>query len=189
MARWPAGPARSVRRRQPADLLVVGDDAVAADVGMVVAIDHHEADAEGVSCCSRSVLPDAVRRPSTMPSTCRWRSISSSWRSLAGILVRAAEEQAVAARARHRFEAGDDLDEERVHQIGDDDAEGVRAAEGQAARDRVGLVAELGDFGETRARVACPMSSRLFSTLETVVIDTPSSPAMRFMVVGGIASL
>jgi hypothetical protein len=29
------------------------------------------------------------------------------------------------------------------------------------------------------------MSERLLSTLETVVIDTPSSPAMRFMVVVG----
>jgi hypothetical protein len=38
----------------------------------------------------------------------------------------------------------------------------------------------------TRARVAGLMSSWLFSTFETVVIDTPSSPAMRFMVVAAM---
>ena len=35
-----------------------------------------------------------------------------------------------------------------MHQVGDDDAEGVGAAEGEAAGDGVGLIAELGDFGE-----------------------------------------
>ena len=44
-------------------------------------------------------------------------------------------------------------------------------------------------LARTRARVAWPMSSRLFRTFETVVIDTPSSPAIRFMVVvGGMSS-
>jgi hypothetical protein len=42
-------------------------------------------------------------------------------------------------------------------------------------------------LARTRARVAAPMSFRLLRTLETVVIDTPSSPAIRFMV-GGIAT-
>ena len=63
-----------------------------------------------------------------MPSTCRPRSISSSERSLRGILARAAEQQPVAAHAGDRLDARDDLDEERVHQIGNDDAEGVGAA-------------------------------------------------------------
>jgi hypothetical protein len=38
----------------------------------------------------------------------------------------------------------------------------------------------------TRARVAGLMSSWLLSTFETVVIDTPSSLAIRFMVVEAI---
>ena len=83
-----------------------------------------------------------------MPSTWRWRSMSISGALLGRIFVRAAQQQAVAARAGDRLEAGDDLDEERVHQIGNDDAERVGAAEREAARDGVGLVAELGDLGE-----------------------------------------
>ncbi len=40
----------------------------------------------------------------------------------------------------------------------------------------------------TRARVAGLMSSWLLSTFETVVIDTPNSPAIRFIVVEAIRS-
>ena len=71
-----------------------------------------------------------------------------------------------------------------MHQIGDDDAERVGAAQAQAAGDGVALIAELFDFGEHAARVASLMSPWLLSTFETVVMDTPSSPAMRFIVVG-----
>jgi hypothetical protein len=44
-------------------------------------------------------------------------------------------------------------------------------------------------LASTRARVAGLMSSWWLRTLETVVIDTPSSPAMRFMVVWLIGHL
>ena len=67
---------------------------------------------------------------------------------LARILVRAAEQEAVAAVARDRLDTRDDLDEERVHQVRNDDAERAGAAEREAAGDGVGLVAELGDLGE-----------------------------------------
>ena len=67
---------------------------------------------------------------------------------LGRIFVRAAEQQAVAARAGDRLESGHDLDEERVHQIGNDDAERVRAPQREAARDGVGLVAKFGNLGE-----------------------------------------
>ena len=77
----------------------------------------------------RSVLLAAFGEARTMPSICRWRRRSTFGRSLRGIVVRAAQEQAVAASARHRLEAGDDLDEERVHQLGDHDPESVGAAQ------------------------------------------------------------
>ena len=67
-----------------------------------------------------------------MPSTWRPCSSCSSERSLARILARAAEQQPVAPLARHRLDARDDLDEERVHQIGNDDAERVGAPEASA---------------------------------------------------------
>ena len=86
-----------------------------------------------------------------MPSTWRLRSISSSARSLRRVLARAAQQQSVAAHARNRLDARDDLDEERVHQIGNDDADGVAAAKGQAAGDGVALIAELFDLGEHAA--------------------------------------
>ena len=67
---------------------------------------------------------------------------------LVRILAGAAEQQAVAAHARHRLDAGDDFHEEGVHQVGDDDAEGVGAAQAEAAGDGVALVAELVHLGE-----------------------------------------
>ena len=70
-----------------------------------------------------------------------------------------------------------------MHQIGDDDAEGVGAAEAEAAGNRVTLVAEFFDLGEDAVLVASLMSARLLSTLDTVVMETPNSPAIRFMVV------
>jgi hypothetical protein len=44
-------------------------------------------------------------------------------------------------------------------------------------------------LARTRARVAGLMSSWLFSTFETVVIETPSSPAIRFIVVEAMQPL
>jgi len=43
-----------VRRGEPADLAIVGDDAVAPHVGMVVAVDHHEADAVAAQAVDRN---------------------------------------------------------------------------------------------------------------------------------------
>ncbi len=67
---------------------------------------------------------------------------------LARILARAAQQQTVAAHARHRLDAGNDLHEERMHQIRDDDAERVGAAQREAAGDRIALIAELLDLRE-----------------------------------------
>jgi hypothetical protein len=69
-----------------------------------------------------------------------------------GILAGAAEQHAVAADAGHRLDAGDDLNEEGVHEIGNHDPERVRPAQAEAARHGVALVAELLHLGEhTRA--------------------------------------
>ena len=53
--------------------------------------------------------------------------------------------------AADRLDAGNDLDEERMHQVGDDDADGVTAAKRETARDGVALIAKLFDFGEDTA--------------------------------------
>ena len=138
-----------VRRRQLADALVVGR----ARGGISRSDDRRDRSSRGVvpclvSCCSRSVLPepcadasdDAVDLPAAQHLELR--------PLLARILAGAAQQQPVAARAGDRLDARDDLDEERVHQIGNDDAERVGAAEAEAAGHGVALVAELLDLGE-----------------------------------------
>ena len=137
-----------MRRRQPAHLIVVGHDAVAAHVRVVVTIDHDDADALRGEALQEIGVAGGVRRGQDDAVHLALTQQLEFIALLARILVRAAQQQTVAARARDRFEAGDDLDEEGVHQIGDDDAERVRAAEGKAAGDGVGLIAEFGDFGE-----------------------------------------
>ncbi len=95
-----------------------------------------------------SVLPDPWRRGDDDAVDLT----AAEHRELGPLLVRilagAAEQQAVAAHAGHRLDAGDDLDEEGVHQIGDHDAERVGAAQAEAAGDGVALVAELLHLGE-----------------------------------------
>ena len=87
-----------------------------------------------------------------MPSTWRPCSICSSERSLDGYSPGAAEQQPVALFARHRLDPRHDLDEERVHQIGNDDAEGMGAPERQRSGDGVGAIAELLHFGQNPGR-------------------------------------
>ncbi len=67
---------------------------------------------------------------------------------LSRILLGAAQEPAVAPRAGHALQTGDDLDEKGVHQVGDDHPQSVSAAEGEAPGDRVWLVAQFRDGGE-----------------------------------------
>ena len=137
-----------VRGGELPDLLVVGEDAVALDARVIVAVDHDERRAlrgqllqhVGVARGMRRREHDAVHLAAAQHLELR--------ALLAGILAGAAQQQAVAAHAGDRLDAGDDLDEEGVHQIRDDDAEGVGAAEAQAAGDGVALVAELLDFRE-----------------------------------------
>ena len=139
--------------RQPPDLLIVGQHAVAAHVGVIVAVDHHDA------LAGRDHFPEQVRvargvrrrqhQAVDLPLLQNLQLLALLVRVLAG----AAQQQGVAALREDRFDGGDDLDEERMHQIGDDDAEGLRPAKGQAARDRVGAVAQLLHFlQDTRAR-------------------------------------
>ena len=64
------------------------------------------------------------------------------------ILADVAQQQPVAERMDVLLDRRHDLDEEGVHQVGDDDAERVGTAQRQAARDGVGTVAELLDLGE-----------------------------------------
>ncbi len=137
-----------VGRRQPSDFLVVGHDAVAAHDGVIVAIDHHQADAERLEPLQQVRVAGGIDRREDDAVDLALAQHVDLGALLDGILVRAAQQQSVAARAGDRLEAGDDLDEERVHQVRDDDAERVGAAQGEAARDGVGLVAELGDLGE-----------------------------------------
>ena len=140
--------------RQLSDLLVVGQHAVALDGGMIVAVDHHQPDAAsdrgaaaGRCCPRRSPTRGRCRRPGAGAASRARRA------PCAGSSLELHSSRPYPRALRDRLEPGDDLDEERVHQIGDDDAERVGAAEREAARDGVGLVAELGDLGEhARAR-------------------------------------
>ena len=137
-----------MRRRELPDLLVVGEHAVAFDARVIVAVDHDERRAARRQLLQQSVLPEPCAEARTMPSTWRPRSISSSARSLPGSSLELHSSRPKPRDAGDRLDAGDDLDEERVHQIGDDDAERVGAAEAEAAGDGVALVAELFDLGE-----------------------------------------
>jgi hypothetical protein len=135
-----------VEGRELPHLVVVGQHAVALDARMIVAIDHHERGAllgqllqhVGVARRARRRQHDAVHL--TPAQHLELRAL------LARIFTRAAEQQAEASHAGDRLDAGDDLHEEGVHQIGNDDAERVGAAEAQAARHGVALIAELFDL-------------------------------------------
>ena len=64
------------------------------------------------------------------------------------IFADVAQQQPIAERMDVLLDRCHDLDEEGVHEVGDEDAEGVRTAQRQAARNGVGTVAELLDLGE-----------------------------------------
>jgi hypothetical protein len=65
-----------------------------------------------------SVLPGSVRRGDHHAVDLTAAQHLELGALLVRILSRTAQQQAVAALAGDRFDAGDDLDEERVHQIG-----------------------------------------------------------------------
>ena len=115
---------------------------------MVVAVDHHHGRAEAGQLPQQVLVGRTVHgreHDAVNLSAAQHLELGAL---LGRILARAAQQQPVAADARHRLDARDDLDEERMHQIGDDDANGVAAAEGQTARDGVSLIAELFDLRE-----------------------------------------
>ena len=136
---------QQVRRGEAADQLVVGEHAMAGEPGVIVAIDHHQRGPErghrheGVAVPGRRSRGD--HNPVHLP---RAEQIQLA-PLLARVLAGAAQQQPVAACADDRVDPGDDLHEERVHQVRDDDAERVRAPQREAAGDRVGPVAELLD--------------------------------------------
>ena len=111
---------------------------------MIVAVDHHEADPKRRQALQQVGVAGGVDGGEDDAVDLPLAEHLDLGALLGGVLVGAAEQQPVAARARDRLEAGDDLDEERVHQVGNDDAEGVGAAKREAAGDGVHLVAELG---------------------------------------------
>ena len=142
-----------VGRGEPPDHLVVGEDPIAAHVRVIVAVDHHDLDAEAGQVAEQVRIAGGVRRRQHDPVDLPLAQHVELRALLLRVLVRAAEQQAVAARADGGLETGDDFHEEGGHQVGDDDAECVGAPERETAGDRVGLVAELGDLGEhPRAR-------------------------------------
>ena len=115
---------------------------------MVVAIDHHHRGTEAGELSQQILVLGAVRGGEHDAVDLAAAQHLELGALFGGVLARAAQQQAVAADAGNRLDAGDDLDEKRVHQIGNDDADRVAAAEGQAARDGVALVADLLDLGE-----------------------------------------
>jgi hypothetical protein len=143
----PAG-IEQMRRRELSHLLVVGEHPVALDRRVIVAIDHDHRGA-----VLNQVLQDVgVARSGRRGDDDAVDLAAAEHRELGPLLVRilagAAEQQAVAANARHRLDAGDDFHEEGVHQVGDHDAEGVGAAQAEASGNGVSLVAELVHLGE-----------------------------------------
>ncbi len=138
-------------RRQHADELVIGQDAVAFHARMIVAIDHHDRGADARQLPQQILIRIAVhgREDDAVDLTAAQHlELGALFRH---ILARAAQQQPVSAHARHRLNARDDLDEKRMHEIGNDDADGVTAAKRQAAGDGISLVAELLDLGEHAA--------------------------------------
>ena len=91
---------RRCARGQPTDFLVVGDDAIALDGGVIVAIDHDQPDALGGQALQQVGVARGVGRRQddavhlALPKHLDFLAL------LARILVRAAEQQAVAARLR-----------------------------------------------------------------------------------------
>ena len=140
-----------MRRREHADALVVGQHAVAVHPRVIVAVDHHDRGAESRQLPQQILVRRAVHRREhdavDLPAA-QHLELGALFRR---VLTRAAQQQSVAAHARNRLDARDDLDEERVHQIGNDDANGVAAAKCQAAGDGVALITELLDLGEHAA--------------------------------------
>ena len=118
---------------------------MATHLRVIVAVDHDQPDAlRGDVLQQRGVAGgigrgehDAVHLP--RPEHVDFGTL------LLGILAGHAQQQSVSPRARDRFEAGDDLDEERVHQVGNDHAEGMGAPKRQAPGDGIGPIAKLLD--------------------------------------------
>ena len=174
--------------RQTSHLPIVGEHAVARDRRVIVPVHHHQRHA-ALHHRRQVILVVRGARATTRPSHAPLGQRLQLGSFLLGILARRAQQQPVALRRDHGVHCREDPDEERVHEIRNDDADGGRAAEREAPRDGVWTVAVIGDVGKrTRARVTSPMSGALFSTFETVVTDTPSSAAICFMV-GAASSL
>jgi hypothetical protein len=113
------------------------------NAGVIVAVDHHEARAEarellqdvGVARGVRGREHDAIHLPAAQELQLR--------ALFARVFTGAAQQEPEPPDAGDRLDARDDFHEKRVHQIGNDDAEGVGAAEGEAAGNRVALIPEL----------------------------------------------
>ena len=115
---------------------------------MIVAVDHDETLARVDQQAQQILVARRVRRGEHQPVDLALAQRFELFALFERILARAAQEQRVAARRDDRLEAGDDLHEEGMHQIRDDDAERVRAAQREASCDGVGAVSELLDFLE-----------------------------------------
>jgi hypothetical protein len=140
--------------RQPPDLLVIGQDAVAPHVGVIVAVEHDERRAVRDELTQDVGVPGGAGRGNDDPVDLPLPEHREFGALLAHVLAGGAKQHAEAAGREHRLHAGNDLDEKRVHQVRDDDADRGRAAEREAAGDRVGAIAELLDLGEhARARL------------------------------------
>jgi hypothetical protein len=143
-----AAEVQQVIGRQVADALVVCQHAVAFHARVIVPIDHHEGGPLLGQLLQQAGDPRAVRRREDDAVDLAAAQHLELRLLFLRVLAGAAQQQSISARAGHRLDAGDDLDEERVHQVGDDDAEGVGAAKAEAAGNRVTLVAEFFDLGE-----------------------------------------
>ena len=140
-----------VRRGQHADAFIIGQDAVTLDARMIVAVDHHDGGAESSQLPQQVLIRGTVHRREDDAVDLAAAQHLEFCPLFRRVLARAAQQQSIAARACDRLDARDDLDEKRVHQIGDDDADGMAAAKCQAAGDGVSLIPELFDLGEHAA--------------------------------------
>ena len=110
---------KKVRGCKYAHPFIVGEHAVTFDLGMIIAIDHDNRRPKPGQLPQQVVVGRPVRRREHDAVDLAAAQHFELGAFLGRILTRAAQEQAVAAHTRDRFDAGNDLDEERVHQIGD----------------------------------------------------------------------
>ncbi len=147
--RDPPMPERNqVLGRQEADLMIVGQHAVACQRRVVVAIDQHQALTRGDHPRQQCIAMLGIDRRQDDAIHLAIEQHLELWALARRILADVAEQQPVPERMNVLLDRRHDLDEKGMHQVRNDDAERVRPAQREAARDGVGTVTQLFDLRE-----------------------------------------